>query len=158
MDTQFIYENQLNVIRADFQIDKELLRADFMSTANSSKRNAFFQTYKEAEQNELRAQWYSHMETMEENIPFFEWFEENILQVCTLTQRNWKTTRRGEVYSNHPPLEEVEFDNYYGEKVKASPLKNIPEGLEKGNPTLKDIKHIQHQNNYSNKVLSTIAT
>ena len=56
------------------------------------------------------------MEAIEENIPFFEWFEENILQICTLTQRSWKTTRRGEVYSKHPPLEEVEFDNYYGEK------------------------------------------
>ena len=55
-------------------------------------------------------------------------------------------------------MEEVEFDNYYGEKVKASPFKNIPEGLEKGNPTLKDIKNIQHQNNYSNKIISMIAT
>ena len=98
------------------------------------------------------------METIEENISFFEWFEENILQICTSTQRSWKTTRRGEVYSKHPPLEEVEFDNYYGEKVKASPFKTIPEGLEKGNPTLKDIKNIQHQNNYSNKILSTIST
>ena len=100
-----------------------------MSTTNSSKRNAFFQTYKEAERYELRAQWYSHMEAIEENMSFFEWFEDNILQVCTLTQRSWKTTKRGEVYSKHPSLEEVEFDNYYGEKVKASPFKNIPEGL-----------------------------
>ena len=82
------------------------------------------------------------MESIEENISFFEWFEENILQICTSTQRSWKTTRRGEVYSKHPPLEEVEFDNYYGEKVKASPFKTIPEGLEKGNPTLKNIKNI----------------
>ena len=49
MDTQSIYESQLNVITADFQIDKEFFKADFMSTTNSSKRNAFFQTYKEAE-------------------------------------------------------------------------------------------------------------
>ena len=75
MDTQSVYESQLNVITADFQIDKELLKADFMSAANSSKRKAFFQTYKEAERSELRAQWYSHMETIEENISFFEWFE-----------------------------------------------------------------------------------
>ena len=58
----------------------------------------------------------------------------------------------------HPPLEEVDFDNYYGEKVKASPFKTILEGLENGNPTLKDIKNIPHQNNYSNKILSTIST
>ena len=148
MDTQSFYESQLNVIRTDFQIVKELLRADFMSNANSSKRNAFFQTYKEAERNELRAQWYSHIEAIEENIPFFEWFEENILLVCTLTQRNWKTTRRGEVYSKHPPLEEIEFDNFCEEKVKASPFKNIPEGLKEDNPTLKDIKNIQNQDNY----------
>ena len=75
MDTQSVYESQLNVITADFQMDKEFLKVDFMSTTNSSKRNAFFQTYKEAERNELRAQWYSHMEAIEENIPFFEWFE-----------------------------------------------------------------------------------
>ena len=85
MDTQSVYESQLNVITADFQIDKEFFKADFMSTTNSSKRNSFFQTYKEAERNELRAQWYSHMEAIKENISFFEWFEENILQVCTLT-------------------------------------------------------------------------
>ena len=75
MDTQSVYESQLNVITTDFQIDRELLKADFMSTANSSKRKAFFQTYKEAERRELRAQWYSHMETINENISFFEWFE-----------------------------------------------------------------------------------
>ena len=53
MDTQSVYESQLNVIRAKFQIDKEVLRAEFMSTVNSSKRNAFFQTYKEAKRNKL---------------------------------------------------------------------------------------------------------
>lgn len=71
-----------------------------------------------------------------------------------LTQRSWETARRGLVYSKHPPLEEVEFDNCYEEKVKASTSKTI---LENGNPTLKDIKNIQHQSNYSNKILSTIA-
>ena len=88
MDTQSVYESQLNVIRADFQIDNESLKTDFMSATNSSIRNAFFQTYKEAERNELKAQRFSHMEAIEENIPFFEWFEENILQICTLTQRS----------------------------------------------------------------------
>ena len=112
MDIQSVYESQLNVIKSYFQIDNEFLKTDFMSVTNSSKRNVFFQTYKEAERNELRAQWYSHMEAIEENIQFFEWFEENILQICTLTQRSWKTTRRGEIYPKHPPLEEVEFDNY----------------------------------------------
>ena len=74
MDTQSVYKSQLNVIRADFQIDKEFLKADFMSAINSSKRNVFFQTYKEAKRNELRAQLYSHMEmkAIEENILFFE--------------------------------------------------------------------------------------
>ena len=65
MDTQSVYESQLNVITAVFKIDKELLKADFMSAANSSKRRAFFQTYKEAERSELRAQWYSHTITLE---------------------------------------------------------------------------------------------
>ena len=49
MDTQSVYESRLNVITADLQIDKELLKTDFMSAASSSKRKAFFQTYKEAE-------------------------------------------------------------------------------------------------------------
>ena len=75
MDTQSVYESQLNVITGDFQIDKELLKPDFISAANSSKRKAFFQTYKDAERSELRAQWYSHMKTIKENISFFEWFE-----------------------------------------------------------------------------------
>ena len=35
MDTQSVYESHLNVITADFQIDKELLKADFVSVANS---------------------------------------------------------------------------------------------------------------------------
>ena len=94
--TRSVYESQLNFMRAHFQIGKEFPKADFMSSTNSSKRNAF-----------------SHMETIEENIPLFEWFEENILQICTLTQRSWETTTRGEVYTKYPPLEEVEFDNYY---------------------------------------------
>ncbi|KAL2506072.1 putative reverse transcriptase domain [Abeliophyllum distichum] len=59
--------------------------------------------------------------------------------------------------SIHPPLEEIVIPK--GDvKVIASPLKQISEKGEHDNPTIKDIKNIQQQNNYTNILLHSVAT
>ncbi|KAL2493399.1 Enzymatic polyprotein [Abeliophyllum distichum] len=59
--------------------------------------------------------------------------------------------------SVHPPLEEIVIPK--GDvKVIASPLKQISDKGEHDNPTIKDIKNIQQQNNYTNILLHSVAT
>ncbi|KAL2491587.1 Enzymatic polyprotein [Abeliophyllum distichum] len=69
----------------------------------------------------------------------------------------WKTTSGNTFQSIHPPLEEIIIPK--GDvKVVASPLKQISDKGENDNPTIKDIKNIQQQNNYTNILLHFVAT
>ncbi|KAL2492020.1 putative reverse transcriptase domain [Abeliophyllum distichum] len=69
----------------------------------------------------------------------------------------WKTTSGNTFQSVHPPLEEIVIPK--GDvKVIASPLKQISEKSGDDNPTIKDIKNIQQQNNYTNILLHSVAT
>uniref|UniRef100_A0A9I9EKR6 Uncharacterized protein n=1 Tax=Cucumis melo TaxID=3656 RepID=A0A9I9EKR6_CUCME len=55
-------------------------------------------------------------------------------------------------------MEDVEFKSFYNENVIAKPFQIIKESEEHKAPTNKEIKSIQVQNNYSNRMLSSIAT
>uniref|UniRef100_A0A9I9EGT0 Uncharacterized protein n=1 Tax=Cucumis melo TaxID=3656 RepID=A0A9I9EGT0_CUCME len=55
-------------------------------------------------------------------------------------------------------MEDVEFKSFYNKNVNAKPFQIIKESEEHKASTNKEIKSIQVQNNYSNKMLSSIAS
>ena len=55
-------------------------------------------------------------------------------------------------------MEDIEFKSFYNENVIAKLFQIIKESEEYKAPTNKEIKSIQVQNNYSNRILSLIAS
>ena len=100
------------------------------------------------------------------NIPMFTYFDiyaakNNIdypfAEIC-MFQRDWNTTNEKKVVSTHPPLEEIKI-TVQGAKVIASPFKRTnPKEDEIRYSNLKDIKGLQQQNNFTNKILGTISS
>ena len=74
-------------------------------------------------------------------------------------QKEWKsnTTSEKKIVSTHPHLEEIKI-KAQGVEIIASPFKRIsPNEDENRGAKLKDIKGIQQQNNFTNKILGTIS-
>lgn len=53
-------------------------------------------------------------------------------------------------------MEDDEFNSFYNEKIIAQPFQLIKGSDENKSPTNKEIKSLQIQNNYSNRMLTTI--
>ena len=96
------------------------------------------------------------MNARQENVWFFEWFEQEYyknLQVLKNGEKLWKTSR-GEISSVIPPLEEIKFPNIENKEVIASPFKMISEKRE---VNIKDIQNIHSQLNYTNQLIHQVA-
>ena len=73
-------------------------------------------------------------------------------------QKDWKTITEKKVVSTHPLLEEIKI-MVQGSEVIASPFKKPnPKEDEIRYSNLKDIKGLQQQNNFTNKILGTISS
>lgn len=70
---------------------------------------------------------------------------------------SWKTQNR-EIKADYAPIEDVEIKSFYNKNVIAKPFQIIEESKENKACTNKELKSIQIQNNYSNGILSSIAT
>ena len=100
------------------------------------------------------------------NIPMFTYFDiyavknniEYPFAKISMFQKDWNTTTEKQVVSIHPHLEEIKII-VQGSEVIASPIKKInSKEDENKNSNLKDIKGIQQQNNFTNKILGTISS
>ena len=100
------------------------------------------------------------------NIPMFTYFDiyatKNYIGYpfveISMFQKDWNTTIEKQVVSIHPHLEEIKII-VQGTEVIASPFKKInSKEDENRNSNLKDIKGIQQQNNFTNKILGTISS
>ena len=100
------------------------------------------------------------------NIPMFTCFDiyatnNNInypFAEINMFQKDWNTTNEKKVVSTHPPLEEIKI-GVQGSEVIASPFKKLnPKEDENRHSTLKDIKGLQQQNNFTNQILGTISS
>ena len=100
------------------------------------------------------------------DIPMFTYFDiyavkNNIdypFVEISMFQKDWNTTTERKVVSTHTHLEEITII-VQGTEVIASPFKKInPKEDENRNSNLKDIKRIQQQNNFTNKILGTISS
>ncbi|KAL2526772.1 Uncharacterized protein Adt_11826 [Abeliophyllum distichum] len=150
--------DQLNVISSTIDRKREF-KKDKDPQVRSFRKNLKRLLSKE-EMNRFWEEFYSYPE----DISFFEWsYLKTFKQKPTINtfqdkSKIWKTTSGNTFQSVHSPLEEI-FIPKGDVKVIASPLKQISEKSgEHDNPTIKDIKNIQQQNNYTNILLHSVAT
>ncbi|KAL2485541.1 movement protein [Abeliophyllum distichum] len=149
--------DQLNVISSTIDRKREF-KKDKDPQVRSFRKNLKRLLSKE-EMNRFWEEFYSYPE----DISFFEWsYLKTFKQKPTINtfqdkSKVWKTIFENTFQSVHPPLEEIVIPK--GDvKVIASPLKQISDKREHDNPTIKDIKNIQQQNNYTNILLHSVAT
>ena len=154
------------MMTVEFEIDKEYLRTEAKSPKHVEKSKWFFSTLTNEQKENFKTQWYQTMETMELNIPMFIYFDiyaanNNIDYPFTeinMFQKDWNTTTEKKVVSTHPPLEEIKI-LAQGTEIIASPFKRInPKEDENRYSNLKDIKGLEQQNNFTNKILGTISS
>ena len=159
---------QLNMMTAEnmFEIDKEYLRNEAKSQEHIEKSKWFFSKLTNEQREKFRSQWYQTMETMEMNIPMFTYFDiyaaNNQIKYpfakINMFQKEWNTTSEKKIVSTHPPLEELKI-KAQGVEIIASHFKHISSNEDENRSTkLKDIKGIQQQNNFTNKILGTISS
>ena len=100
------------------------------------------------------------------NIPMFTYVDIYVVKnninypfaEISIFQRDWNTTTEKKVVSTHCPLEEIKI-TVQGTEVIASPFKRTnPKEDEIRYSNLKDIKGLQQQNNFTNKILGTISS
>ena len=151
-----------------FEIDKEYLRNEAKSQEHVEKSKYFFSKLTNEQREKFRSQLYQTMETMKMNIPMFTYFDiyaaNNQINYpfpkINMFQKEWKsnTTSKKKIVSTHPPLEEIKI-KAQGVEIIASPFKHISSNEDENRVTkLKDIKGIQQQNNFTNKMLGTISS
>ena len=157
------------MITNEFIIDKLYLKSDYYNEINKEKREWYINNFREIIRIKLREQWYQYMNQLHINIPFFIWlssickdkginypFQE--IDMNTYITKTWKTLNNQNIISVHLPLETIAF-NHENTSVIATPFKSIINDTNDNQPSTKlDIKNIHCQNNYSNQILSTIAS
>ncbi|GAV90793.1 hypothetical protein CFOL_v3_34197, partial [Cephalotus follicularis] len=74
---QKYYETKLQMIKIDkpFEINKDLIRKDFLQEKYLRKRNRFFRKYSETKQNNIRTTWYEYMIRIKTHVMFFDYLK-----------------------------------------------------------------------------------
>ena len=72
-----MYDPQINMISKPFELNKEILKKDFMSPKYENGRKEFFATFYEFLQTHIRKKYYDFMNDIQAEINFFEWFDKN---------------------------------------------------------------------------------
>nr|KYP51359.1 hypothetical protein KK1_026790 [Cajanus cajan] len=153
-------DTSINVIKK-FEINKDMIKQEFLAKENQDKRKWFFETFSQQELKNFRESYYKYLEEIQENIPYFNWFEENCLKTLSINvlkhaEKIWKT-KSGERISEIPPLEEVRFPNIENKEVIASPFKMIGKRNLDENISVLDIQNVHSQLNYTNQLLHQVA-
>ncbi|GAV64387.1 hypothetical protein CFOL_v3_07905, partial [Cephalotus follicularis] len=63
------------IIDESFEINKDLIRKDFLQEKYLRKRNRFFTKYSETEQNNIRTTWYEYMIKIKAHVMFFDYLK-----------------------------------------------------------------------------------
>ena len=81
--------SQLNVI-SSFEINKKLLQANFVSEINKKRKDWFYKNFDIEERSKIREEYYKYMNTRQENVFFFEWFEHEYLKTIQVIKNGEK--------------------------------------------------------------------
>ncbi|GAV92151.1 LOW QUALITY PROTEIN: hypothetical protein CFOL_v3_35532, partial [Cephalotus follicularis] len=165
--------SQLMTILIDetFEINKDLIRKDFLPEKYLRKRYRFFQKYSEVEQNNIRTAWYEYMIKIKAHIMFFDYlpiyknqqenkkyFTEEKIQKIFMNKKTattWLTSDNKIIEAILPPSEKIQI-NIQNNQIQAAPFKNKNETS--SNQTTQETNKIIEQNNYSNRHLQTLGS
>ncbi|KAL2527251.1 CCHC-type domain-containing protein [Abeliophyllum distichum] len=149
--------DQLNVISSTIDRKREFKKS------KDPQIRSFRKNLKRLLSKEEMDRFWEEFYSYPKYISFFEWaYLKTFKQKPTINtfqdkSKIWKTTSENTFQSVHPPLEKIVIPK--GDvKVIAFPLKQISDKRESENPTIKDIKNIKQQNNYTNILLHSVAT
>ncbi|GAV87545.1 hypothetical protein CFOL_v3_30971 [Cephalotus follicularis] len=157
------------IISEPFEINKDLIRKDFLQEKYLRKRFRFFQKYSEDEQNNIRAAWYEYMIKIKAHIMFFDYlpiyknqqenkkyFTGEKIQKIFMNQKTtttWLTSDNKIIETIHPPSEKIQI-NVQNNQIQAAPFKLQNETS--SNQTTQETNKIIEQNNYTNRHLQTL--
>ena len=82
--------SQLNVI-SSFEINKKSLQANFASEINKKRKDWFYKNFDIKERSKIREEYYKYMNTRQENVFFFKWFEQEYLKTIQVIKNGEKT-------------------------------------------------------------------
>ncbi|GAV60575.1 MP domain-containing protein, partial [Cephalotus follicularis] len=126
------------IIDEPFEINKDLIKKDFLQEKYLRKRFRFFQKYSEDEQNNIRTTWYEYMIKIKAHIMFFDYlpiyknqqenkkyFTEEKIQKIFMNQKTtttWLTSYNKPIEAIHPPSEKIQI-NVQNNQIQAAPFK-----------------------------------
>ncbi|GAV61981.1 LOW QUALITY PROTEIN: MP domain-containing protein, partial [Cephalotus follicularis] len=158
------------IIDEPFEINKDLIRKDFLQEKYLRKRFRFFQKYSEVEQNDFRTAWYEYMIKIKAHIMFFDYlliyknqqenkkyFTEEKIKKIFMNQKTtttWLTSDNKIIESIHPPSEKIQI-NVQNNQTQAAPFKLQNETS--NNQATPETNKIIEQNNYTNRHLQTLS-
>ncbi|GAV93009.1 LOW QUALITY PROTEIN: hypothetical protein CFOL_v3_36387, partial [Cephalotus follicularis] len=163
--------SQLMTIIIDeiFEINKNLIRKDFLQEKYLRKRHKFFQKYSEDEQNNIRTAWYEYMIKIKAHIMFFDYlpiyknqqenkkyFTEEKIQKIFMNQKTtttWLTSDNKIIEAIHPPSEKIQI-NVQNNQIQSAPFKLQNET----SITTQETNKIIEQNNYTNRHIQTLGS
>lgn len=159
----------INIISKVFTIDKHYLKEEFLSHQNRDKRKWYFETFTKEKLTSFREIWYSYMEIIEINIPFFTWFETYALEnkidypykdksinTSSTLSHTWEMTNGETHKSVHPPLKDIKIHTPQ-RQVIATPFRTGANRDDRDSINMADIKIVYEQNNYQSQILHTIS-
>ncbi|GAV81253.1 LOW QUALITY PROTEIN: MP domain-containing protein, partial [Cephalotus follicularis] len=165
--------SQLMTIIIDeiFEINKNLIRKDFLQEKYLRKRYRFFQKHSEIEQNKIRTAWYEYMIKIKAHIMFFDYlpiyknqqenkkyFTKEKIQKIFMNKKTtttWLTSDNKIIEAIHPPSEKIQI-NIQNNQIQAAPFKLQSETS--SNQTTQETNEIIEQNNYTNRHLQTLGS
>ncbi|GAV61570.1 LOW QUALITY PROTEIN: MP domain-containing protein, partial [Cephalotus follicularis] len=159
------------IIDETFEINKNLIRKDFLQEKYLRKRYRFFQKHSEIEQNNIRTAWYEYMIKIKAHIMFFDYlpiyknqqdnkkyFTEEKIQKIFMNQKTtttWLTSDNKIIEVIHPPSEKIQI-NIQNNQIQAAPFKLQNETS--SNQTTQETNKIIEQNNYTSRHLQTLGS
>ncbi|GAV70376.1 LOW QUALITY PROTEIN: zf-CCHC domain-containing protein/MP domain-containing protein, partial [Cephalotus follicularis] len=159
------------IIDETFEINKDLIRKDFLQEKYLRKRHRFFQKYSEDEQNKIRTAWYEYMIKIKAHIMFFNYlpiyknqqenkkhFTEEKIQKIFMNQKTtttWLTSDNKIIEAIHPSSEKIQI-NIQNNQIQAAPFKL--QNDTSSNQTTQETNKIIEQNNYTNRHLQTLGS
>ncbi|GAV76192.1 MP domain-containing protein, partial [Cephalotus follicularis] len=121
------------IIDESFEINKDLIRKDFLQEKYLRKRHKFFKKYSDIEQSDIRIAWYEYMVKIKAHVMFF-----NHLPIYNNQQENKKYFEEEKIIKNSPEKiidgnTNIKIHNYKKHFEQENFLENNNINLEKEN-------------------------
>jgi hypothetical protein len=134
-------------LNRNYEINKEKLRKDFMSSKYDDKRIWFFNTFSKYLQNQIRTRWYNDMNETKMDMYFFPWFERNYAKINIREDNTTSRIKNSQTNTEYSPSESTTLTHLQSQII-VSPLK-----VTSLNDDNKNMNNIIQQNNDDKNLL-----